>query len=69
MPEKNRELINLKNGLEQLKFKCKYDIDTINMARKELFEKSGFMYISIIKKLITKKYLILKIFLVKIIIC
>ena len=55
MPEKNRELINLKNGLEQLKFKCKYDIDTINMARKELFEKSGFMYISNNKKVDNKK--------------
>ena len=32
--------------MEKLKFRCKYDIDTIRIARKELFEKSGFMYIS-----------------------
>ena len=52
MPEKNRELLNMKKELEQLKFKCKckYDIDSILKARKEIFDQTGIIYISDDKK-------------------
>ena len=46
MPEKNKELIKLKKDLEQLKFKCKYNLETITQAKKQIFEETQFIYIS-----------------------
>ena len=50
MPEKNKELIRLRRNIEQLKFKCNYDINTINKAKKEILEEGKFIYISDNKK-------------------
>ena len=51
IPEKIKELTKLKKEFEQIKFKCKFNSDTINKSRKEIFEQTQIIhYISDDKK-------------------
>ena len=44
IPEKIKELTKLKNEFEKIKFKCKFDINAINKARKEILEQTQIIH-------------------------
>ena len=44
IPAKHLELIKIKNDLDKLNFKCKYDMDTILEARKQIFGETQLIY-------------------------
>ena len=56
IPEKIKELTKLKQEFERIKFKCKFDSNSINEARKKIFEQTQIInYISDDKKNIKEK--------------